>query len=644
MAYYYIPLFTRDFTFENIFSTESISPASYYSRRNFGIDYFYSISDFEIDNALILYNAIPAFQIQSPEDGIKYVLAIDTSVILPEDMIVVGEGIIAVQKTIYLTKQNFLVYFFSERDMRLTIAKSATSLPTKSVAKYLTNFKYFENAAEFSFDTNSIRAFTIVPDETEENIVYDRKYNSIKGFLYGLACGIISEKSPVEQQLISSVQGIVNSGAEFRNNIENNNKFLDAKYNRAGIGLKGYQQKVLDNIQETENLLSVIFPEPVLSENEIAELLLLKFQRRLSSIEAARQYINFCIIEDELYATNKYDTLKKKLSGTKDNESPAVLLQSLKEIYSYALSSRAPGDVNKRLSLNVDRIKNALFRLNHLIAKKFSKNSENNIVPLEKIHYDYLTFHISIDDNFLFIQQGADRMDYSVVCNTILTNAKRNKGDAYKTDLLKIVEAVGTQFTKSGNIKESTLYQYLNNEIDSYDLEKVTSVVMRNFIAFVFNPDSLEKMEKFLIAKNINSKWMAFSFWCAFNGFANTSRTFLDPIFNVENHPMQDYMDIYLSNLRNDIMMGGKHLAASNKQSRPIQSEGENNQLIVRNFFDKFINEKFNLTLNDFTNMISYPKREDRVNFLKNRFKIDKNEAKKMLDTFTEFCNAPPLF
>ena len=59
----YIPTCTLNFN--NIFSTESISPSSYYQKRGFGNKRFYSVKSNNIDDAIVLYSKFPRYSIDN---------------------------------------------------------------------------------------------------------------------------------------------------------------------------------------------------------------------------------------------------------------------------------------------------------------------------------------------------------------------------------------------------------------------------------------------------------------------------------------------------------------------------------------------------------------------------------------------------
>src|SRR3979411_1117284 len=105
MNHYYYPLCSKDFTFENIFASESVSPYVFYSMRGFGIDYFYKIPKVHHEKAIILFEEPPIYETGSDNSNIiKFILAIDKGCLDQTEIVNVDNGIIGYKKTIYLDK------------------------------------------------------------------------------------------------------------------------------------------------------------------------------------------------------------------------------------------------------------------------------------------------------------------------------------------------------------------------------------------------------------------------------------------------------------------------------------------------------------------------------------------------------------
>ena len=108
-------------------------------------------------------------------------------------MIAIDEGVIGYQKTINLNKNNFQVFFFSEKEKKITFLTSETSLPTKGLKKYEKNFKLITEAECKKFDLHDLDQLKLETKNLKEHISFDRKYNYFKGFIYGQPRGLSAQ-------------------------------------------------------------------------------------------------------------------------------------------------------------------------------------------------------------------------------------------------------------------------------------------------------------------------------------------------------------------------------------------------------------------------------------------------------------------
>jgi len=223
-----------------------------------------------------------------------------------------------------------------------------------------------------------------------------------------------------------------------------------------------------------------------------------------------------------------------------------------------------------------------------------------------------------------------------------LRRFKKEKGEAKKVDLLEIVKEGAHALNKSIASTETLLYKYLNNELDVYSLDKVISNVMKNFVAFIFNPDSIEKLEKYLEANSIKNKWMAYSFWCGFNGFANTGSNFLRPIFDINARNIQDSLDEFLLELRQAVPKEKKDFL----MAQQIHSLDEKNieRQTVADFFVKCIMDKFQLNIEDLTSILGLKKDTEKLKVLKSAHNIESKDGKHILSSYSKFVKSPHMF
>jgi len=97
MKKYYIP--TSSLNFNNIFSSESISPCGFYSLRNFGYSNCVSIPENPLEGAILLYEELKSFArpISNVEDH-PMLIEIETDETFPT----LQDGVFYSTHTIYL--------------------------------------------------------------------------------------------------------------------------------------------------------------------------------------------------------------------------------------------------------------------------------------------------------------------------------------------------------------------------------------------------------------------------------------------------------------------------------------------------------------------------------------------------------------
>jgi hypothetical protein len=646
MRYYYIPLCTKNFTFENIFSSESISPLSFYAKRGFGIDYFYSIPEYHHESALILFNQPPCFDIDSANtQDLKYILAISETGIDEQEIISVDEGIVAYTKSINLNRKNCKVFFFSERDQTITLLKAEISLPTKGLNKYHNNFQLITEQECKTFDITNIKKLKISIDHEEKEILFDQKYNYFKGYVYGIATGIVNQQ-PVEQiQLRRRFQEIINLFAEIRNRLDNQMPTRGSKYQRPSSFYQNTTALPENNLRSIVNATKIefnnLFPGESFSEGKLVQFIYNKFKPRLKSLEAAQEYLDKKIIDDQILGSVNFDKIKSYYFKHSRDKQPILYFDMIEQqLQSFMNTTKSNAEWAKANRNNIyDQFKEVMFELSTFIEASFLEKTTVRNVSLDAIHLNSIKMEVDIGDGFQALPDKSLK-EFTVITNIILQHPKVGRGEAKKEEILEIVGLVGNAFSKN---RSTQLYQYLNNEIHEYSIDKASSVVMKNFVAFVFNPDSIEKLESFLEAKIIDESWMAYGFWCAFNGFANTSRNFVKPVFETTNHLLQDYLDNYLLSTFN-----GDKTANYGIDILPLQNLilNEPPTLSEKNkeFYYQFIDGKYNLTLSQFETVVAGKSKDDIVNDLKEKYKIKKIDGKKIVTGYLELVGSSTLF
>ena len=131
MKKYYIP--TSTLNFNNILSSESVSPKAFYYKRGFGYSRWTSVPENGFDNAIVLYETIKAFDrpLSELED---HPMLIETNI--NDDDIAQGNGFLYCNKTIFFSPTSTRFLFFSESDRRIALSMSENSLESKLLKLY----------------------------------------------------------------------------------------------------------------------------------------------------------------------------------------------------------------------------------------------------------------------------------------------------------------------------------------------------------------------------------------------------------------------------------------------------------------------------------------------------------------------------
>ena len=103
---YYIP--TSSLNFNNILSTESISPKVFYEKRGFGYSRWWSIDENNIENITLLFDSPHQFERPSSDiEDHEMLIEINTN----DEYNKITDGVYYSDKTIYLNPWQTKIYF-----------------------------------------------------------------------------------------------------------------------------------------------------------------------------------------------------------------------------------------------------------------------------------------------------------------------------------------------------------------------------------------------------------------------------------------------------------------------------------------------------------------------------------------------------
>lgn len=182
----YIP--TSTFNFNNILSSESVSPKAFYGQRGFGYSRWMTIPENGIENATLLYEK--PFVFSRPKSDIEdhpMLIELQTDI---DYALTNVDGIFYCDHTIYLDPWNTSFIFFDENTLRTTLSMSDSSLETKLVNLYRKKFRVqeFPNMCQPP-------QVKIEVELNTKSISNDITINKMKGLLYGYYIGALLSTS-----------------------------------------------------------------------------------------------------------------------------------------------------------------------------------------------------------------------------------------------------------------------------------------------------------------------------------------------------------------------------------------------------------------------------------------------------------------
>lgn len=208
----YIP--TSSLNFNNILSSESISPRSFYERRGFGYRRWTTIPENENENVILLYETPFSFDrpISDVEDH-PMMIEITTDEDFP---LANASGVRYSDHTIYLDPWNTKFIFLEEKDKRVALSLSDNSLETKMLPLYSKNVICLGLYEKLRIPSVKLQQPLCV-----SGLEKDKQLNKMKGLLYGYYIGanLSSSKETAQQyrilmELNNLVAYIISSGNE----------------------------------------------------------------------------------------------------------------------------------------------------------------------------------------------------------------------------------------------------------------------------------------------------------------------------------------------------------------------------------------------------------------------------------------------
>ena len=553
---YYIEISSRNLL--ESFVTESISPFSFYSERNFGNNLSrYLSGEKEKSNYLIL---------STQDFGGDITLIVDDALIdktyLTPIKKFTANPVYTYPKTIYYRKGFVKIRFSNSKLKDSLIAESQILLEVKSLDKFVSDFyvksKTIENRATIS--NLKEEPFLL---ERQSFIDFDIKYNKIKGALIGYTRGQYTTSDDTTLKLQNNLRDIKNSFGGMNTQImmsdfydedsdmsERIRKCKELYFNT--VGMDNSFDVLLDQYEEVIKLAKMRFEEKktlynnkrknelLKEKTDVEECLsrieqsfnIVKVRKELDKIKALEKTNGEKIGKSRLYFKKHTVEYERKLQLKNiidefENGNEKYILYKNKL---YQIDQELNNDSNK-----FDNIISAIFTrisdiLNELI-KNSSSLTNGGMIDLSKV---------SISDS-LYLSSNPDDSEicyFNILLNCILNSTTHKQLSEHSILLVleesaKLFKTMPLSRENSGKMILNTLreyWSYKNQRVDTFSIPKGMPV-LQSIMSFFVKPLGFDQIERYMMIKKFSSKAYAFMLWGAWIGFADMPKTFTNVLY-----------------------------------------------------------------------------------------------------------------
>lgn len=487
---------TTTLNFDAIVSTESISPASFYQLRKFGISLFYDKASFMRPNSILLLDVFPYFSISREE------VAHCPMVIEIEDSNYPGMfnkvkdnneySVYQTGQTIYLSPLSCVIYFYSESDKRATLSKAESIVESKFyLYDALGAIKVFDSRSGFvklgpdSF--KQIHDFAVPESSSiKEDIIINKAKGFIVSYMIGASLSITKESSRLQRLIKDIKNGIYSMGtndlksasskeAIFTLAQEANAISKDLDLNKAKA-----DSRVIDYLDSVQagNMLKGSSNEDIVSFLKIIDIYKYLFDR-----------VNPRYGEFDIYS------LVSLAISAKDDE--------------------AQEDVFNRLQSYVDSITKRV-GIKQALSDLFILGIDRNVIECKDA---------SLDDD--------SRRKVEIMFN--LFSGYGYRTNDIRTNRIDYIYDAGSAFFPEKTAENQVERDYINAMLDnlehasSFDIHSTPSEALMALAAFMRTADSdIDKMVSFLVSNEINDPRIAFGLWGLFYGYSNIPQVYFN--------------------------------------------------------------------------------------------------------------------
>ena len=499
---YYIAL--SSLNIDNILSSESISPYSFYEKRDFGYRSFQKIKNITLQNDILLFSQLPYFTIQDADsENYPMVIEIEDDKQLNKKIRKISStpkeyDVFQCNESIYLNPWNCKILFFTQQAITLARLKCEDSLCNK--LGHLFRIELISQNKSILL-TNMLKDLSF--QESPFNLpkfVVDSKINKIKGFLFAYYLGITKSLSQDTAQLLSIQKRIYNIVASIINNkgISNEHfneelRILDTQYNEIDPHKKELRQiwseKVLSRFSSKDDKSAF--------ESILREL----------SVESDAK-MNFCRSNNILIRKMPFSLSNKSFEWTTYQNELNSYTQNI--IYEDKLK-RQNIDLEKEVSIKSDYNGVSLIsRDSKLYNDIISKFFFDNVTTIEDLRLKKLDIATEFTKEVKNILQS-EHIDWESSPERVYLNSLRQ------------------------NIANS----------EPFNLKQSPNIITMSIAAFLLKGDDFDALSRYLEENGVPNYSYVLGFWGAACGYIDMPKPMSKPLVSNKDKFCNIYKSVY---------------------------------------------------------------------------------------------------
>lgn len=484
MKKFYIP--TSTLNFNNILSSESISPKAFYEKRGFGYSRWATVPENPFNNAIVLLENLCSFE--RPKSDIEdHPLLIE--VLLDETQLKHADGFWYCDHTIYFAPTTTRFLFYTETDKTITISMSKSSSETKLMRIYSRQIQIIQKPKELYKPITSGEPCELNELEIEK----DARINKMKGMLYGYYIGSLLSSDMDSVKSLNALKEIHNIFAAILSSFEK----------RPTV----YQNERLDDLFDYLNEQSADY----LSLYEIINSSTLDAKSKVKSVLSW------------FYSR----------SGSLQKEDKSYWLSCLQS------TSEKDAKENQAISWIKRKIEDS---------KRQMQNDKHLLLPTdgELIVVDNKVFVLK---NSNLVNDMENRLCVSWLNETLSNNGTNGKISTYKEELAKNLTIKAKEIYQETweNCQTRAYLNDLRRHLAGEEFKhEWNNGLLSSVAAVLIAGDDWEKLLAFMQHKVMTDYKLAFAFYGTLNGFANLTRDFTDVFYDQDkNYVWEVYREFH---------------------------------------------------------------------------------------------------